>query len=113
LRQDYSQFVGRGTEVVVVAPEDRVTLASYWEQEQLPFVGLADPDHQVAALYRQEVSLLTLGRMPALLIVDKEGQLRFQRFGNAMSDIVPNDEVLKLLDRLNHEPMAAPNAMLA
>jgi len=87
----------------VIAPEDRATLASYWEQEQLPFVGLADPDHTVANLYRQEVNLLKLGRMPALLIVDKEGQVRFQRYGNAMQDIVPNEEVLKLLDKLDNQ----------
>jgi peroxiredoxin len=113
LRQDYSQFVERGAQVVVVAPEDRATLAQYWEQEQLPFVGLADPDHTVAKLYRQEVNLLKLGRMPALLVVDKEGQVRFQRYGNAMQDIVPNDQVLKLLDKLDRQPTVAQSTALA
>ena len=108
MRQDYEQFVARGAEVIAIAPEDQATLARYWEKKQLPFIGLADPDHTVASLYRQEVNLLKLGRMPALLIVDKEGRVRFQRYGNAMQDIVPNDEVLKLLDRLNREQGAAP-----
>jgi peroxiredoxin len=110
LRQDYAQFIARGAEVLVIGPKDRTTLARYWEQEQLPFVGLADPDHQVADLYRQEVSLRKLGRMPALLLVDREGQVRFQRYGNAMQDIVPNDDVLKLLDKLNHEQASTKNA---
>lgn len=110
MRQDYAQFVQRETEIIVVAPDDRATLAQYWEQEQLPFPGLADPNHTVANLYRQEVNLLKLGRMPALLIVDKEGRVRFQRYGSAMSDIVPNDQVLKLLDKLDREPQANPAA---
>lgn len=106
MRQDYDAFVARGAEIVAVAPEDRAALARYWEREALPFVGLADPDHRVAELYRQEVNLLKLGRMPALLVIDRRGQVRFQRYGNAMSDIVPNDEVLRLLDRLNREAEA-------
>jgi peroxiredoxin len=107
LRQDYQQFVERGAEVVVVGPEYREAFAQYWRTEQLPFVGLADPEHIVANLYSQEVNPLKLGRMPALLIVDKQGQVRFQRYGNAMQDIVPNEEVLRLLDRLNREPSVA------
>ncbi len=103
MRQDYGEFVAREAEVVVVAPEDRPALAEYWAQEHLPFIGLADPEHTVADLYRQEVNLLKLGRMPALLIVDKQGRVRFQRYGNAMQDTVPNEEVLKLLDRLQRE----------
>ncbi len=110
MRQDYAQFVARGAEILAVAPEDRETLARYWEQEQIPFPGLADPDHAVANLYQQEVNPLKLGRMPALLVVDKQGQVRFQRYGNAMQDIVPNDEVLKLLDKLNREETPAQGA---
>lgn len=111
MRQDYAQFIARGAEVIAIGPEDRIAFARYWQKEQLPFVGLADPDHMVANLYLQEVNLLKLGRMPALLIVDKKGRVRFQRYGNAMQDIVPNEEVLRLLDRLNaEEEHAAPDA---
>jgi len=38
----------------------------------------------------------TQGRMPALLIIDKAGWTRFQRYGNAMQDIVRNAKVLAL-----------------
>ena len=106
LRQDYQQFVERDAEVIVVGPEAQEAFQRYWAQEHLPFIGLADPEHTVADLYRQEVNPLKLGRMPALLIIDKAGRIRFQRYGNAMQDIVPNAEVLALLDRLNRE--AAP-----
>lgn len=101
LRQDYQEFVARGAEVVVVGPEDGPAFQAYWQKEQLPFVGLPDPKHTVADLYGQQVKLLKMGRMPALMVVDKEGQVRYQHYGNSMRDIPPNDEILALLDDLN------------
>lgn len=103
LRQDYPQFVQRDAEIVVVGPEDRRAFADYWRKESLPYVGLPDPDHTVANRYGQEVKLLKLGRMPALMVVDKQGTVRYQHYGNSMQDIVPNRELLALLDSLNAE----------
>jgi len=67
LRRDYEQFVARDAKVVVIGPEDPKAFRDYWQKENLPFVGLADPTHAVANHYGQEVSLLKLGRMPALM----------------------------------------------
>jgi peroxiredoxin Q/BCP len=101
LRHHYQEFVQRETEVVVVAPEPAARVRHYWEQHALPFVGLADPDHEVARLYGQQVRLVTFGRLPALFVVDKQGEVRFQRFGTSMRDIVPIATVLDVLDQLN------------
>lgn len=103
LRQDYEQFAAREAEIVVVGPEDRRAFADYWRKESLPYVGLPDPDHTVANRYGQEVKLLKLGRMPALIVVDKQGMVRYQHYGASMQDIVPNRELLALLDKLNAE----------
>jgi peroxiredoxin len=103
LRQDYAKFVALDSEVLVVGPEGPADFASYWEQEKLPFVGLADPEHVVARAYHQEVNAAKLGRMPAVLVIDKQGKVRFQRYGNAMQDIPSNDEVLALVARLQQE----------
>ena len=67
----------------------------------LPFEGLPDPKARVLKLYGQEVNLIKLGRMPALVIVDKAGVARFVHYGHAMSDIPENTEVFSLLDQLN------------
>jgi peroxiredoxin Q/BCP len=101
LRQNYQQFVARDAEVVVVGPDDQKAFQDYWQKESLPFVGLADPTHTVANRYGQEVHLLKLGRMPALMVIDKAGEVRFQHYGEAMSDIPPNNQVLAVLDGLN------------
>ena len=101
MRQDYDEFVEREAEVVVVGPDGPRAFQRTWEKEGFPFVGLADPKHTVADLYKQEVNLPKLGRMPALTVVDKAGQIVYSHYGNSMSDIPENDELLFLLDALN------------
>ncbi len=101
LRHDYSQFVARDIEVVVVGPEDADAFADYWRNESLPFVGLPDPKHSVLKLYGQEVKLFKLGRMPAQVFIDKAGVARFVHYGHDMSDIPENAEVLALADEVN------------
>ena len=108
LRQDYAQFVARDIEIVVVGPEDAKAFADYFAKETLPFIGLPDPEHAVADLYGQQVKLLKLGRLPAQVVVDKNGSVRYVHYGNSMSDIVENGEVLAKLDELNREGTQAP-----
>ncbi len=98
LRQDYSQFVDRNIEVVVVGPENAAAFANYWQKESLPFTGLPDPKHSVLKLYGQEVNLFKLGRMPAQVLIDKAGTARFVHYGDSMQDIPPNEEILALVD---------------
>jgi len=105
LRQDYDQFVSRNVVVVVVGPEDARGFATYWQKESLPFIGLPDPKASVLKLYGQEVNLFKLGRMPAQVIIDREGMVRFVHYGHDMSDIPENAELLGLLDELSESAM--------
>ena len=104
LRQDYQEFTQRQAQVLVIGPEDARAFAQYWRQHNLPFIGLPDPMASVLKLYGQEVNLFKLGRMPAQVIVDKKGYVRFVHYGHAMMDIPENAELLALLDQLNAEP---------
>lgn len=101
LRQEYQQFVDRGAIVIVVGPEDAAAFKAYWQKEKLPFIGLPDPEHSVLSQYGQEVNLFKLGRMPAQVIIDKAGIIRYAHYSGSMSDIPPNAELLGLLDGLN------------
>src|SRR5512145_1228248 len=100
LRQDYLEFGRRQTQIIVVGPEDAKAFAAYWREHDLPFTGLPDPKTSVLRLYGQEVNLLKLGRMPAQVIVDRDGMVRFVHYGHEMSDIPENQEVLELLDQI-------------
>jgi peroxiredoxin len=112
LRRDYAEFVRRDAEVVVIGPENAEAFAEYWTRmrKELPFVGLPDPGHVVADLYGQETSFVRLGRQPALLVIDKAGQVRYRHYGRLMNDIPPNQEVLALLDELNAGKVAAASS---
>jgi peroxiredoxin Q/BCP len=98
LRQDYPEFVRHNCAVVVIGPEDAAAFREYWSGEQLPFIGLPDPDHTVLDLYGQEVSLFKLGRMPAQVLIDRSGVLRLVHYGHSMADIPDNGEIFALLD---------------
>ena len=101
LRQDFAKFEKRHTQVVVVGPENAQAFQAYWNQHNLPFTGLPDPQASVLKLYGQEVNLFKLGRMPAQVIIDRQGQVRYVHSGHSMSDIPENSELFELLDELN------------
>ena len=103
LRQEYEEFVARDAEVVVIGPDSEAAFKDFWQREDMPFAGLADPTHTVARRYGQEVKLLKFGRMPAMMVIDRDGLVRYRHYGNAMSDIPPNQEILAILDGLNRE----------
>ncbi|WP_158513452.1 hypothetical protein [Dehalogenimonas formicexedens] len=45
--------------------------------------------------------------MPAVLIVDKQGLIRYSHYGEATSDISSTDEVLSVIDQLDLESPGA------
>lgn len=103
LRQEYDEFVKRGAEVIAIGPENQDAFSAWWHEHRMPFIGLADPDHSVSKLYGQQVKIFKLGRMPAQLIVDKSGMIRHKHYGNSMSDIPENSDILSRIDGLNRE----------
>jgi peroxiredoxin len=105
LRQDHQEFIDRDVAILVIGPEDAEKFAAYFSENQLPFIGLPDPQHHVLKMYGQEVKLFKFGRMPAQVLVDKEGIARFVHYGKSMSDIPANAELLALIDQINLEEM--------
>jgi peroxiredoxin len=101
LRDEYEKFADRGVEILAVGPNTLATFKQYWRNEQIPFIGLPDPDHLVAKKYRQQVKLFKLGRMPLNCIIDAKGYVRFAHYGSSMADIPSNEELLHVIDELN------------
>jgi peroxiredoxin len=101
LQGDLTAFTARDAEILALGPDGPNAYRKYWDSERLAFIGLPDPKHTVANLYNQEVNLFKLGRMPALLVVDKEGVIRYEHYGDSMQDIPENSILLDLLDGLN------------
>jgi len=103
LRQDYQEFTDRHAEVIAVGPEDKEAFSKFWDSHKMPFPGIPDPKHEIAKLYGQKVKLLKLGRMPSLVVIDKEGRIRYGHYGDSMSDIPSDEDIVALLDELNRE----------
>jgi len=53
-------------------------------------------------MLKQEVKPLKLGRMPALLIIDKQGIIKYAYYSDSMDDIPENEELFKTLKNLSN-----------
>jgi len=101
LRQDYQAFTERDTVVITVGPDSKQAFRDFWKNTHIPFIGLADPNHDAARQYEQEVNPLKFGRVPAQLIIDKQGIIRYAHYARSMADIPEDEEILKKLDEIN------------
>ena len=86
--------------MVAIGPEGPAEFEKFWQEKDLPFIGLPDPEQCALKQFGQEINLLKLGRMPAQVIVDKTGVARYEHYSSSMSDIPANQEVLALIDAL-------------
>lgn len=100
LHQDYDKFLEKDTKIVVIGPENANKFKDYWEENNLKFYGIPDEKKSVLKLYEQKVNLFKLGRMPAQMLVDKEGVLRYIHYGHSMQDIPGNSEIFELINKL-------------
>lgn len=100
LHQDYDKFVKKDTVIVAIGPENANSFKNYWEENSLKFYGIPDEKHSVLKLYGQKVNIFKLGRMPAQMLVDKAGMLRYIHFGHSMADIPENSEIFDLIDNM-------------
>ncbi len=107
LRRDYPKYQERDTEILVVGPEDAKAFTEYWTEHQMPFIGIPDPEHVIANLYSQQVKILKFGRMPAMAVIDKNGNIRLMHYADSAGDIPSDEQILALLDSINKDQVAA------
>ena len=100
MRDDYSKFQERETEVLAIAPAGLEQTRQYCTQHRLPFPCLADPSRAVFKLYDVQSRLWSLGQRPGLYIVDREGLVRHVYLGAQQWEIPSNQWVLDRLDEI-------------
>ena len=101
LRDEHQKFAERNVVILAIGPNESEEFQRYWNKENIPFIGLPDPEHKIARLYKQEVNLFKLGRMPLNYVLDDNGHIRYAHYGNSMSNIPSNDTLLDVIDKLN------------
>jgi len=97
LRQDHDRYTAQGVQVVVVGPDSLSAFRHYWQENDLPFIGIPDPEHSVLKLYGQEIRIFKFGRLPAQVLIDREGIARYVHYGQSMSDIPCAEDILAAL----------------
>jgi peroxiredoxin Q/BCP len=101
MRDHYAEFESRGAEILAIGIDSASSFQAYWKKENIPYRGLPDPKASVPRLYKQEVNLFKLGRMPLNCVVDTEGKIRYVHYGSSMADIPDNETFLHVIDQIN------------
>ena len=60
-----------------------------------------DKSKEIPGLLKQQVKIIKGGRMPGLLIIDKQGIIQYAYYSDSMKDIPENEEILKVLKKIN------------
>jgi peroxiredoxin len=103
LRREFEAFESRRAVVLIIGPDRPDQIQEYWRREDFTFPGFADTDNEVASLFRQKADLYRRGRLPSVVIVDRESRIRFRHDGASAPDIPDNSTLLAELDRINGE----------
>ena len=101
MRDDHASFTSRSAVILAIGPDNESAFQEYWAREKIPYIGIPDPTHAVAKLYKQQIILFKLGRMPLVCILDAQGFVRYVHYGRSMSDIPTNETLLQVIDGLN------------
>lgn len=94
LAAEFEQFQELNTELYAITAdklENAQKLDTKYARGKFPVYY--DETEEVPKLLHQEWKALKLGRMPGLLIIDKDGIIQYAYYSNSMSDI-PKNEVL-------------------
>ena len=101
MRDGYSEFTARGAEILAIGLDSKSSFEAHWKKENIPYIGLSDPKAIVPRMYRQEVNLFKLGRMPLNCVVDTDGRIRYVHYSSNMTDIPDNEIFLNVIDQIN------------
>ncbi len=104
LRREISAFETRQAVILVIDPDRPDQIQEYWEREELPFPGFADADNRVASIFHQKVDIFRNGRLPSVVLVDRDSRIRFRYDAASAPDIPSTETLLVELDRINREP---------
>jgi thioredoxin-dependent peroxiredoxin len=100
IRDSYDEFTERGAVVLGVSPDEESSHVKFKRKHGLPFMLLADPDHQVAELFgvwgeRKYMGRTYMGIERSTFLLDEEG-----RIAKVMRRVKPDTHVDQVLAAL-------------
>ena len=100
MRDSIAEFDKRDAQLLAIAPDSLEHAQIYFERNEIPFPGLADPEREVYRQYDVKSALVSMGQRPGLFIVDGEGVVRYAYLGWQQWEIPSVEETLRQLDGL-------------
>ena len=99
-RDEYASFQERGAVILGVSPDDEASHVAFKEKYQLPFLLLADPEHETAETYgvwveRNYAGKKYMGIKRSTFVIDAEGKV-----AKAMYGVKPDGHPEKVLAAL-------------
>ncbi len=76
MRDSIEEFEKRDAQILAIAPDTIERASKYFQDNDIPFPCLADPDRLAYRQYDVKSALVSMGQRPGLFIVDGEGVVR-------------------------------------
>ena len=100
LGDDFEKFKEFNAVLFAILPDDFENARKFEADFAKKFPIYYDAKKKVNKMLRQEVKPLKLGRMPALLIINKKGIIKYAYYSDSMEDIPANEELFEVLKTL-------------
>lgn len=103
IANDLHYFMDLNVELIPILQDNKKNTKKMEEQHvKNKFPIYYDVKREVGKVFKQEMNILKLGRMPATLIVDKDGIIKWAYYADSLEDIPSNDEILDIIKNLNN-----------
>lgn len=102
LAKEIEKFEQLNTEIYAITAdrfENARRLELRYAKRKFPI--FFDRTREVVKLLHQEVWILRLGRMPAILILDKKGIVQWAYYGDSMRDIPSNKTLFEVIEKIS------------
>ena len=100
LRKDFEKFEQMETVLYPILADSEKNAKKMEEKYARKYPIYYDPSKKVPKMLNQEVKLSKGGRMPGMLIVDKQGIIQFAYYGDSMQDIPKNEILFEILEKI-------------
>jgi peroxiredoxin Q/BCP len=100
LSDNIERFQDFNTKLYAILPDNAESAKNFEASFAKKFPIYYDPKKKVNKMLKQEVKPFKLGRMPALIIIDKNGIIKYAYYSDSMDDIPSNDAIFEVLNNL-------------
>lgn len=86
--------------MIAIAPDTPEHAFVYFQQHEIPFPCLPDPERRVFRQYDVKSAMVSLGQRPGLFVIDGGGTVRYAHLGFQQWEIPSVEDTLAELDKL-------------